>query len=394
MSLRPRPESAAETGLLSEADKRRLKSTKYPPEFDETVNLSKVNFPVIKAWIANEISEIAGGDDIVTEYTVSLFEQDNKPQIKAIQIQLEGFLPSSTIAANFCQRLWNLLLEAQESPSGIPAKLIEEKKIEVQQTRERQSLLEEQRKVNEERSAKLDEIRQRERRVRDERRDRDERRKMREGERIVKIPTDVTDTYVPSYADEKRSPLSFRERDRGLDSGRRRESPDLEYRRERERRERDRERRRERDYRSRSGSRDGEHRRDRSRDYIRDGSRERRRRERSLERGYGRNDSRERRRRERSLERGSRDVRSRERRRHERSREVSLDRRYKTDYRGTDRSRSRSRERRRRESRDYEVDDEHERERAMSPGRAQRRLEREREFQERLAKRHRYGDSP
>ncbi|KAJ8099925.1 PWI domain-containing protein [Lipomyces tetrasporus] len=274
MSLRPRPESAAETGLLSEADKRRLKTTKYPPEFDETVNLSKVNFPVMKAWIANEISEIAGGDDIVTEYTVSLFEQDDKPQIKAIQIQLEGFLPSSTIAAKFCRRLWNLLLEAQESPSGIPAKLIEQKKIEVQQTRERRSVLEEQRNANDERSAKLDEIRLRERRERDERRDRDERRKMREGERIGKILTDVTDTYVPSYADEKRSPLSFRDRDRGLDGGRerRRESQGLEYKRERELRERDRERRRERDYRSRSGSRDGERRRDRSRDYIRDGS--------------------------------------------------------------------------------------------------------------------------
>ncbi|KAK9241036.1 hypothetical protein V1525DRAFT_335379 [Lipomyces kononenkoae] len=402
MSLRPRPESAAEVGLLSEADKRRLRTTKYPPEFDEVVDLSRVNFPVIKTWIANQISEIAGGDDIVTEYTVSLFEQDNKPPIKAIQIQLEGFLPSSTIAANFCKDLWNLLLEAQDSPSGIPAKLIEQKKIEVQEALNRRSALEERRKLDVERAAKLDEVRQRERKERDERRrredgrDRNDRTKTHQVDTVSKDPPDADRLRSP-YSKERRIEVSHRERSRRADG-----SPERDYRRDRERADSP-QRRRDRDY-----IRDDDRRRNRSRDYSperlysRGDSKERRRRELPIERrrdhSRDRVDGRHRQYRDRSLDRSldrSRD-RSRDRKRNrDRSRERrerSRDRRYTTDNHGFDRGRSRSRERRHRNSRDYELDYERERERAMSPGRAQRRLEREREFQERLSKRQRYED--
>lgn len=52
-----------------------------------------------------------------------------KPDIKAIQIQLTGFLDKDT--PQFCKTLWNLLLSAQSNPSGVPKELLEAKKLEL-----------------------------------------------------------------------------------------------------------------------------------------------------------------------------------------------------------------------------------------------------------------------
>ena len=46
-----------------------------------------------------------------------------------MQINLTGFLTISTPA--FMTALWTLLLEAQDSPAGIPRSLVEEKKAEM-----------------------------------------------------------------------------------------------------------------------------------------------------------------------------------------------------------------------------------------------------------------------
>jgi serine/arginine repetitive matrix protein 1 len=58
-----------------------------------------------------------------------------KPDIKALQIQLTGFLEKDT--APFCKELWSLFLSAQSSPQGVPKELLEAKKLELIQEKVR-----------------------------------------------------------------------------------------------------------------------------------------------------------------------------------------------------------------------------------------------------------------
>ena len=58
-------------------DQKRLKATKFPPEFDQPVDIQKINVDLIKKWIANKITTILGDeDDIVVETCYNLIEQD------------------------------------------------------------------------------------------------------------------------------------------------------------------------------------------------------------------------------------------------------------------------------------------------------------------------------
>ena len=77
-----------------------------------------------------------------------------------MQINLTGFLTTNTPA--FMTALWNLLLEAQDSPAGVPRTFVEEKKEEMRQARTGDSRAFEER----DRRARLDEIRANEREAR------------------------------------------------------------------------------------------------------------------------------------------------------------------------------------------------------------------------------------
>jgi serine/arginine repetitive matrix protein 1 len=58
-------------------DQKRLKATKFPPEFDKKVDIEKVNIDLMKKWIANKITTILGDeDDIVVETCFNLIEQN------------------------------------------------------------------------------------------------------------------------------------------------------------------------------------------------------------------------------------------------------------------------------------------------------------------------------
>ncbi|OAA35342.1 Splicing factor PWI [Beauveria brongniartii RCEF 3172] len=116
--------------MASRTDARLLKSTKFPPEFSKKVDMQKVNLGVMKKWIASRISEILGNeDDVVIEMCFNLIDGPRYPDIKAIQIQLTGFLDKDT--APFCKELWKLFLSAQDSPQGVPKELLEAKKLEL-----------------------------------------------------------------------------------------------------------------------------------------------------------------------------------------------------------------------------------------------------------------------
>ncbi|KAM7215449.1 PWI domain containing protein [Rhypophila decipiens] len=120
--------------MASGVDKKLLKSTKFPLEFNQKVDLKKVHLQVVKAWITKRVTEILNNDDdVVIELIFNLLDPDEAryPDIKGLQIQLTGFLDKDT--APFCKELWNLLLSAQASPTGVPKELIEAKKNELKQ---------------------------------------------------------------------------------------------------------------------------------------------------------------------------------------------------------------------------------------------------------------------
>ncbi|KAI0523695.1 hypothetical protein F5B22DRAFT_410151 [Xylaria bambusicola] len=177
--------------MAASVDAKLLRATKFPPEFNQKVDMQKVNLQVMKKWIASRISEILGSeDDVVIELCFNLIDgprfvrsrstiplqHDNerkltcslKPDIKSLQIQLTGFLDKDT--APFCKELWKLCLSAQSSPQGVPKELLEAKKLElIQEKIDADKAAEEarvRRETQERRDRELTEIRDRERRDR------------------------------------------------------------------------------------------------------------------------------------------------------------------------------------------------------------------------------------
>ncbi|CAK1363565.1 uncharacterized protein RHO25_006259 [Cercospora beticola] len=120
--------------LKTGADARAMRNTSFPPEFSKKVDMTKVNLPVIKKWVSDEITKILNSDDdVVTEMIFTLLEAGKFPNIKQIQTDISGFLDKD--APPFCLQLWKLLLSAQADPKGIPQELLEAKKFELIQER-------------------------------------------------------------------------------------------------------------------------------------------------------------------------------------------------------------------------------------------------------------------
>ncbi|KAF8761098.1 PWI domain [Rhizoctonia solani] len=155
--------SAEQDRRFADKEHRLLKSIKFPPEFDRKVDMRKVELSVMRPWITKKVVELVGfEDEVVVEYVMGLLEDRSKPpDPKVMQINLTGFLESKTPA--FMSSLWALLLEAQDSPAGVPASFVQEKKEELRQKHEtdERALAEARRRG--EHDLRLDEIRQRER---------------------------------------------------------------------------------------------------------------------------------------------------------------------------------------------------------------------------------------
>ncbi|KAI8974885.1 PWI domain-containing protein, partial [Trametes punicea] len=137
--------SADQDRRFSDKELKLLKTMKFPPEFDKKasefvvvaqVDMRKVNLTVIRPWIVKKVVELVGfEDEVVVEYAMGLLEDDSQPtpDPRRMQINLMGFLTNSTPA--FMSALWKLLLEAQESPAGVPRTFVEEKKEEMRQAK-------------------------------------------------------------------------------------------------------------------------------------------------------------------------------------------------------------------------------------------------------------------
>ncbi|KAN0125559.1 hypothetical protein V8E52_000766 [Russula decolorans] len=158
--------SADQDRRFSDKELKLLKSIKFPPQFDTKVDMRKVNLQVIRPWVAKKVVELVGfEDEVLIEYAMGLLEDKSQPtpDPKKMQINLTGFLTDSTPA--FMVALWNLLIEAQASPAGIPRSFVEEKKEEMRRAQEgdTRALTERDRRM------RLDDIRERERSERSER---------------------------------------------------------------------------------------------------------------------------------------------------------------------------------------------------------------------------------
>ena len=108
-----------------------LKSTKFPPSFGTKVDLAKVNRPVLSQWIEQQVSKILGfEDEIVSSTAINLFLDGTSVNPRRAQLDLVGFLGADQ-AATFAESLWDMLIDAQSNPMGIPKTLLEEKKREL-----------------------------------------------------------------------------------------------------------------------------------------------------------------------------------------------------------------------------------------------------------------------
>ncbi|KAJ5192785.1 hypothetical protein N7449_008927 [Penicillium cf. viridicatum] len=152
--------------MASSVDAKLIRRTKFPPEFNKKVDMTKVNIEVMKKWIASQISKILGNeDDVVIELCFAHLEGPRYPDIKSLQIQLTGFLDKDT--PKFCQELWSLCLSGQANPQGVPKELLEAKKLELIQEKleaeKASEALRRQREQDQNRERELDDVRRRER---------------------------------------------------------------------------------------------------------------------------------------------------------------------------------------------------------------------------------------
>ena len=105
------------------------KDGKFPAILNSKINLKKINIPIISKWVAERLLEILGyEDDIVTGLIVNIL-QGEKIDGKRLQLDVTGFLEKQ--AGSFIEELWQLLIDAQEQPHGIPSSFIQKKKEEI-----------------------------------------------------------------------------------------------------------------------------------------------------------------------------------------------------------------------------------------------------------------------
>ena len=79
-----------------------LKQMKFPAEYSIKVNLTKVNWDVMRPWIAQRVTELLGvEDDVLIGYIFGQLENQKTVDPRKLQINLTGFLERNTAA--FCK---------------------------------------------------------------------------------------------------------------------------------------------------------------------------------------------------------------------------------------------------------------------------------------------------
>lgn len=107
--------------------------------FKQPVDVTKVNADVIKRWISTHLQKILPDDDIALEFIIELLfgAENGAAYVHPIREQLNDFVGKEQSDA-FCLELWELLLDAQENPHGLPKKLVEERARELEKRANKQ----------------------------------------------------------------------------------------------------------------------------------------------------------------------------------------------------------------------------------------------------------------
>ncbi|KAI6233063.1 Serine arginine repetitive matrix protein [Aphelenchoides fujianensis] len=126
-------------GRFGNKEKQLLKTMRFDKALDTKVDIKKVQIDVVKPWITKKLTAMLGiEDDVVAEFVFAqLEEKDLNP--KRLQINITGFL-NARRAREFVSELWTLLVEAQESPDGIPESLITKKMEELKAASNRREM--------------------------------------------------------------------------------------------------------------------------------------------------------------------------------------------------------------------------------------------------------------
>ncbi|KAG8830581.1 hypothetical protein FRC17_004685 [Serendipita sp. 399] len=129
---------------FADKESKLLKTLKFPPEFDNKVDMRKIKLEVLKPWINTRFTELNGiEDEIVASMIIGLLEEKDNPtpDPRKIQIQVQGFL--TTKAPIFMLELWKLLLDAQSNPHVVgPAAALAGRDLTKARTKMRAMILE------------------------------------------------------------------------------------------------------------------------------------------------------------------------------------------------------------------------------------------------------------
>lgn len=123
--------SADQDSRFSDKNKKLMKTMKFAENIDKKIDMKKIRLELMRPHITSLLNAlIPVEDDVMVEYVFSQLEEKQHPDGKLIQIMMTGFL-GKTKARTFMFELWATLCEAQLSPHGVPALLIEQKREEL-----------------------------------------------------------------------------------------------------------------------------------------------------------------------------------------------------------------------------------------------------------------------
>jgi len=120
--------SADQDSRFSDKNKKLMKTMKFADNIERKIDMKKIRLELMKPFITEKLNTLMPiEDDVIIEYVFSQLEESQFPDGKSIQIMMTGFL-GKTKARTFIGDLWDTLVQAQESPHGIPVELIELKR--------------------------------------------------------------------------------------------------------------------------------------------------------------------------------------------------------------------------------------------------------------------------
>jgi len=114
-----------------DADGKLLSAMQLPEVLGKAVDADKVNLAVMDGWVERELKRELGFEDDILVGMVCNKLRENPINVKALAVELAAFLQHDA-ALKFLASLWALLLEAQESPDGLPRVLVQERMKEIE----------------------------------------------------------------------------------------------------------------------------------------------------------------------------------------------------------------------------------------------------------------------